>query len=448
MFWRTFCLLSITMALTVTGCQASLSLDGIHTARASEAEASPGPIQLTTLQPSPSTDIELATLAPTPTLTPAPAEGAIGPYDFPEGINPLTGLVMADPDRLNRRPVVVKISNSPALVRPQSGIGQADLAFEHYTEAGITRFSALFYGAAPEHVGSIRSARLIDYELVPMYDALLAFAGASIGVDKRIYGSEWVKAELCSQSEEIEQCAQEADAIGPAGPVPPSEFADRAYKGVYYGRPYYWRDEEIEVPHNMFVNIDALQQLAADEGQGRPENLSGMAFHRNAPANPSSPGLGLDVRYRTTLARWAYDETTGLYLRSTDGLIHRDANTGQQISAANVVVVYAGHYDTDIIESQWGDTVHWSTQITIWPEGEAVLLRDGRRYDGRWVRPTRPDLLGLRTHDGELLYLKPGNTWFQLVPLPEQMDPQVEWVRVYEEPIPPPTPTPEATDEP
>jgi hypothetical protein len=47
------------------------------------------------------------------------AEGAIGPYTYNENINPLTGLAVADPAQLNRRPFVVKISNSPALVRPQ-----------------------------------------------------------------------------------------------------------------------------------------------------------------------------------------------------------------------------------------------------------------------------------------------------------------------------------------
>jgi enterochelin esterase-like enzyme len=34
------------------------------------------------------------------------------------------------------------------------------------------------------------------------------------------------------------------------------------------------------------------------------------------------------------------------------------------------------------------------------------------------------------TNEGELIYLKPGNTWIQLVPLPEQMDSATEWVQV------------------
>lgn len=363
------------------------------------------------------------------TTTAAPPE-VIGPTEYPENINPLTGLTVEDPAVLERRPVVVKISNSPALVRPQAGLNAADLVFEHYTEAGITRFSGIFYGQAPERVGSVRSARLIDYELTPMYDALLAFAGASIGVDKRIYGSEAVAAGLCRTREDYEQCLREADIIGPSGYVPPSDFADRAYKGVLVGPPVFFRDEMIPVPHNFFVNVAALWQRAALDGLGQRPELSGMAFSEEAPANPTGSGIYAQVRYRTTLVEWHYDPETGRYYRSSDGQPHFDANTEEQVSAANVIVVYAGHYLTDIVESGWGENVHWSAQITVWPEGEAVMLRDGLRYEGRWLRPTRPDQLSFQTTEGEIYTLRPGNTWVQIVPLSEQMDPDSEWVVV------------------
>lgn len=361
---------------------------------------------------------------------PVMAEGSIGLDSYPPNVNPLTGQTVDNPQVLQRRPVVVKVSNSPALVRPQSGIGQADHVYEHYTEVGITRFSAVFYGTAPQRVGSIRSARLIDYELVPMYDALLAFAGASIGVDKRIYGSEAVINTLCRSRDDREQCRAEADIIGPAGFVPPSEFADRAYKGVLFGRPYYFRDESLPVPHNMFVNVEALQQLAAERDQAQQPDVSGLAFHAEPQGTPAGSGIYAQVRYKTTLVEWHYDPDTALYYRSTDGQRHFDAATEQQISAANVVIVYAGHFLTDIVESQYADVIHWSQQITIWPDGDAVVLRDGVRYEGRWLRPSRPALLQFRTESGEILYFRPGQTWFQLVRSPQQMDDSNERVVV------------------
>ena len=378
-------------------------------------------------QDAPSETTPEATAEATPLLT---AEGSTGPDTYPPDVNPLTGQTVDNPQILQRRPVVVKVSNSPALVRPQSGIGQADHVYEHYTEVGITRFSAVFYGTAPQRVGSIRSARLIDYELVPMYKALLAFAGASIGVDKRIYGSEAVINTLCQTRDDRDQCRAEADIIGPAGFVPPSEFADRAYKGVLFGRPYYYRDEALPVPHNMFVNIEALQQLAAERDPAQQPDLSGLAFHPQPQGTPTGSGIYAQVRYQTTLVEWHYDPDTALYYRSTDGQRHFDATTEEQISAANVVIVYADHFLTDIVESQYADVIHWSQQITIWPDGDAVVLRDGVRYEGRWLRPSRPELLQFRTESGEILYFKPGQTWFQVVRSPQQMDDSREWVVV------------------
>lgn len=320
----------------------------------------------------------------------------MGPDIFPANINPLTG-VEATEEALARRPIVVKISNAPVLVRPQAGIGAADLVFEHYAEGGLTRFSAIFYGQAPNRVGSIRSARLIDYELMPMYEGLLAFSGASIGVEERLNGSE---------------------------------FAERLFKGVLYGQPYYWRDEEIEVPHNMFMNPNALWELAAAEGLQEKPDFKGLAFQADAPSGSSYPANKVDIRYRATRVQWVYDAETGLYRRFADGDGHYDGNTMQQVTATNVVILYADHQYTDIIESQFQDSVSYSIEIKLWFEGDAYVFRDGQRYDARWVRPTREDMIGLRTRDGEILPLKPGNTWFQVVRLPEQQTPAEEWIQV------------------
>lgn len=357
-------------------------------------------------------------------------EIAIGPCIYQDNINPLTGLIVEDPAVLNRRPIIVKISNSPALVRPQSGIGEADLVFEHYTEVGITRFSAIFYGNAPTRVGSIRSARLIDYELASMYEALLAFAGASIGVDKRIYGSEAVAENLCTTRQDYDQCLAEANIIGPAGFIPPSDFVERAYKGVLFGAPYFYRDETLPVPHNLFVNLRALWERAENDGNGGQQDLSGMAFHPEIQGDPTGSGIYAQLRYSTTIVEWHYDPATARYYRTSDGQRHFDANTLEQVSAANVVIIYAGHNETDIIESGSGDNIHWSAQITIWPGGDAIIMRNGLRYEGRWLRPTRSDLMTFETVEGETIYLNPGNTWFQVVRLPEQMNPDSEWVIV------------------
>src|SRR2546422_1001060 len=57
---------------------------------------------------------------------------------------PLTGVRDAAKPWTTRRPLLVKIDNSP-LARPQAGITQADIVVEHYAEGGITRFDIAFW---------------------------------------------------------------------------------------------------------------------------------------------------------------------------------------------------------------------------------------------------------------------------------------------------------------
>ncbi|MCA9920708.1 MAG: DUF3048 domain-containing protein, partial [Anaerolineales bacterium] len=118
------------------------------------------------------------TAMPTATATPEPV-AIYSAADFGTDRNPLTGERMADPSVLERRPLAIKISNNPAsYTRPQHGIGQADIVFEHVTETNITRFTAIFYGQTPPDIGPIRSARLIDKELPAMYDAAIVMSGS------------------------------------------------------------------------------------------------------------------------------------------------------------------------------------------------------------------------------------------------------------------------------
>jgi hypothetical protein len=366
-------------------------------------------------------------LEPTPTAAELP--GVVGPT-FDAATNPLTGLPLLDEAAQTRPPIVVKVSNSPDIVRPQSGISLADIVYEHYTEAGITRFSAIFLTYAPRRVGSIRSARLIDYELTPMYGALLAFSGASLGVDKRIYGTQHVINILCRTATNAEACARDVMAIGPVGDLPPSDFADRAYKATYIGEPIYTRDETIPIPHNLFVDLEALWARAARDGhQGRPA-LEGMRFHPLPPPFEHRSGIYTSVRYLTTTVEWHYHPPTGRYYRSTNGERHFDALTNTQVAADNVLIVHAGHYLTDIVESGGGSNVHWSAQITLWPHGQGVLLRDGRAYTVEWRRESRHELLTVWTTDGQPMPLKPGQTWVQVVRTPEQMEPPFEQVIV------------------
>jgi hypothetical protein len=321
------------------------------------------------------------------TATPAPPADVLGPFTFAPGVNPLTGLAVADPSALRRPPLAAKISNAPALVRPQAGIGQADLVFEHYVEGRLTRFTAIFWTHTPPRVGSIRSARLIDLELPAMYDTLLVYSGASEPIRQRIAA------------------------------LP---FAARVYEGVSVGAPLYYRDPESDPPHNLFAIPAEVWERARDQGLDQaPDGLGGMAF-RALPPDEALLAERLTVDYGDDIVQWIYDPASRRYARTVNGEPHRDANTGEQVTAANVVLIYAHHQeDLGIVESEWQGNLDFSIEIQIWTLGPAAILRDGRVLHGYWNRWEEEDMLSFWADEAgtEPLYLKPGNTWFQVVPL-------------------------------
>lgn len=321
---------------------------------------------------------------PTPAITATPAQVA---GSLPEALNPLTGLAVPDPLALRRRPLAVKISNAPDTVRPQAGIGAADLVFEHYTEGRLTRFTAIFWTNTPPRVGSVRSARLIDLELPAMYGALLAYSGASEPIRRRIAA------------------------------LP---FAPRAYEGVTVGEPLYYRDPTLEPPHNLFVIPAQVWARASRDGvNDPPQGLDRMLF-ADAPPTGGSPARQVSIDYGPDKVRWDYDPAIGRYRRSVDGQPHRDAISGEQVTAANVVLIYAHHQeDLSIVESEWQGHKDFSIEIQIWTLGPAVLIRDGQRVNGYWMRWEEESMLSFWADEDarRQLALKPGNTWFQVVPL-------------------------------
>ena len=69
------------------------------------------------------------------------------------------------------------------------------------------------------------------------------------------------------------------------------------------------------------------------------------------------------------------------------------APSGAQLAASNVVVLYASHGKTDIVEDTLGNT---AIQIGLAGERECLLLRDGQAWQGtwRWQAPLEAATIG------------------------------------------------------
>ncbi len=334
------------------------------------------------------------TSSPTSIPTPTAAPSAT-PTSRPENVNPLTGEVVDDEGTLDRVPVAIKISNWPGqYVRPQAGIDSADIIYEHYNEGWFaTRWTAVYLGESPERVGPIRSGRIIDLEIPAMYNAVFANSGFSNGVvalfrDSDLY-PDWVVSDSLPET------------IQP--------------------RPFF-RDQSRNVPleHTMYTSPALVREWAAARGIEGRQALEGMMFSEQpAPdLEATDPANMIEIPWNRLSAEWRYDEASARYLRWTDGSPHVDALTGQQLSAANVVVLYVPQWNTDIVEDPHSGalSIRWALWNQDNPYRPAVLFRDGKRYDGIWNREVRDDMVTLADEEGNVLPFKVGSTFFEVLP--------------------------------
>jgi hypothetical protein len=287
---------------------------------------------------------------------------------------PLTGLPAPDAEATERRAVSVKIENSPQS-RPQTGVGDADVVYESVTEGGITRLNAIFHSRLPSTVGPVRSARLSDIWIVPSYDALFFFSGGSSTVNGRI------------RTAGIENLSEDVGVV----------------------RPYY-RSSRRASPHNLYLEMDKAYAEATRRSMSVTGAPQPMRFSERVDSTASASAVTVPLS-QIDRVRWEYVPAEDVYRRSINGTAQKDAASGEQIEAANVVVVWARHKPAG--RDSNGDTTF---DIQLGGSGRATLFRDGVKEDVQWeAEPGRPPVL--RRADGSVAALHPGSTWFEVARL-------------------------------
>ena len=325
------------------------------------------------------TPVPAATLAPTvvpPTATPLPPTPTPEPTANPN-VNPLTGLAVDDPALLQRRVLAVRLGND-AVIRPQEGLSAADVVYEEIMEGWtLTRFTAIYLGENAERIRPIRSARLSSLAIAPQYNAVLVHSGASDRI-------RW----LISQAKDFTDLDQ--------------YFHDEPY-AILPG--YDWRGR-------MYSSVERVQDYLLGRGLDGTEPVAGYAFDPAAPEGDAAASIAIPYP-KTCDVEWSYDAALGAYLRTVAGAPHLDGLTGAQLQAENVILLYADHLKTDIVEDSLGST---AIDIVLTGSGRAQLFRDGVVVECTWRRPADGGLIEYYDATGALTPLKPGQTWIELVP--------------------------------
>ncbi len=328
--------------------------------------------QQTPMPPAPIQD-EQPTLTWLTTSTPA----VLGLMQFAEDTNPLTGLSVEDPAMLDRRPVMIKVSNYPRSGRPHAGLSYADMVFEYYIGEEMNRFLAIYYSQDSPKVGPLRSGRLIDAQLTSMYGGVLVYGGADPRVDTTIINVLHERAFTHNTSPCPPICGQDTHSVS-----------------------------------GVFVDSKEMSAYVIRKGvDNSPPQLNGLIFD---PSPPESDEYGVFVGVEYSIrdrGEWHYDPTTGQYLRWIEAddnynmipLVDRVNN--QPISFANVVILFVTYVE-------YAPTLH---DVQVWNNengNRAILFRDGLAIEGTWVVPEHEQPIQLYNNYGIPMALKPGPTWF------------------------------------
>ena len=296
--------------------------------------------------------------------------------------NPLTGQPI-DPARLQERIFVARYGNEPA-VNDYFGIGAPDLVFEELMDnLNTTRFTTVWLGGDAPQIGPLRSFRSTTIQVAQMFDAPMASSGA--------VGPNQVFAYQAGIEDLDERCS--------SGP-----YFNNPRGGGYQNR--------------VLTSSANLRAFMANNGLDKGVTVRPFTFSDTPPAG-GQPANRVVIPYPNRgfyEVEWRYDPGTGRYARFSGSQRNPlvDGNNGQQVTAANVVIIDVQHDLTDLVE----DIVNSYSVRTyiVGKEGDATIVRDGVAIQGRWRVTDKFNGLELVDADGNPIPLKPGNTWFQVVP--------------------------------
>ena len=317
---------------------------------------------------------------------------------------PLNGAMKSKSARAlweKRRPLGIMIENSVD-ARPQSGLSAADVVFEAVAEGGITRFLAVFYCTDVATVGPVRSARVYFMDFLGGFGnyPLYAHVGGA-------------------------NTPGPADALGQLEKMGWTNYNDLNQFSV--GFPVFWRDYErlpgVATEHTMYTSTVKLWDIAKtreltevdEDGERWDKDFSYKEF-KNDPSQGSRPN-SLSVSYafwdsqpkfNTT---WTYQRASNSFVRSTAGQKHVDKNTGNQLAAKNVVILFMDESVADDGYDQ-GQHLLYGTKGS----GKAMILQDGKAVDGTWEKDNRFSPLTVMNKKGEEITYTRGPTWFIVIP--------------------------------
>lgn len=292
------------------------------------------------------------------------------------GIDPLTGLPLAEGESLTARPAAVLVDNVQAAL-PQRGLSGASLLYEAVSEGGITHLLAVYANPAllPQ-VGPVCDARPQHVQLAFPLDAVLVYRSGTEASDALLEQCGWQQRTLSGSAEQ--GALKLDDARSAAAGIAHSWFTDASLYASACGT--YGIDAARTAPAQTafpFTGTSAPRTLALADGGTVYVRFSGYT--------------------NTTLT---YRPALGRYEKAQFGAPQIDEVTGSVLSFENVFVLFA-HMQN-------------GTDIDYAAGGSGYYFCGGRYEELRWTKDGPAAPLTLTALSGEPLTVNPGRSYIAL----------------------------------
>ncbi len=306
-------------------------------------------------------------------------------------INPFTGELKDDAFRDDMRPISIMVNNVQQSL-PQKGLSEADIIYEIVTEGGITRLMAIFsQGFDLPTIGPVRSARDQHIQLMLSYQPLYLHIGSSAPADNMldIY-----------------------------------HYANRDIDGMIFSEAIWFDEERAELlsqertdvdEHCWFTDGETLER-AVDE-----YNLDANVLEQPSPVfdflppdeerTPKLTAENFNVKFSDySTSSFEYNADIGKYEKSIYGEPQIDANTGEQLSFKNVLILFT-------TVSTYPDGILADVQYNF--GGVGYYFTNGGYEHVRWLKGAPEQPLRIVSSDGveRSVEINPGNTYVAMVDL-------------------------------
>ncbi len=282
---------------------------------------------------------------------------------------PLRGTPAPGGHAAARAALAVKVDNAPA-ARPPTGLADADVVVEEPVEGGLTRLVAVFQCQPSTRIEPVRSARLVDPDLLqPLSSVGLAHAG---GIQPAL------------------------DKLAQSGVT---DVGDTAFPTAYH------RDPKRRAPSNEYTST-------ADLWPHLPATAPTALFTYSSTAPTGAGGTQVRIPFSGySNVTWRYDTASGLYQRYYGSRPALDSS-GHPLVVDDVVVERVVLSDSGFVEDATGQH---ENNVDVVSGGPAQLFRDGVLVTGHWDRSSG-GVNSFTDDAGHAMKLRPGRTWLELVP--------------------------------